>query len=132
MGGYDSFVISGWDGGDRVRERLRAFEHQKNSVRIFLHLFGQNWNLPSVSAAGKRFDDNKTERPQFAGDSGHRSPRPTDHFSDLSIRKLDRALTKTKALLDEKIIKSLDGKDTTQRSLMDAIKEIVELYKTKI
>lgn len=34
--------------------------------------------------------------------------------------------------VDEKIIKSLDGKDTTQRSLMDAIKEIVELYKTKI
>lgn len=33
--------------------------------------------------------------------------------------------------VDEKIIKSLDGKDTTQRSLMDAIKEIVELYKTK-
>ena len=31
--------------------------------------------------------------------------------------------------VDEKIIKSLDGKDTTQRSLMDAIKEIVELYK---
>lgn len=34
--------------------------------------------------------------------------------------------------VDEKIIKSLDGKDATQRSLMDAIKEIVELYKTKI
>lgn len=34
--------------------------------------------------------------------------------------------------VDEKIIKSLDGKDTTQRSLMDAIKEIVELYKTKM
>lgn len=34
--------------------------------------------------------------------------------------------------VDEKIIKSLDGKDTTQRSLMDAIKEIVELYKTEI
>lgn len=34
--------------------------------------------------------------------------------------------------VDEKIIKSLDGKDTTQRSLMDAIKEIVELYKTKV
>lgn len=34
--------------------------------------------------------------------------------------------------VDEKIIKSLEGKDTTQRSLMDAIKEIVELYKTKI
>lgn len=34
--------------------------------------------------------------------------------------------------VDEKIIKSLDGKDTTQRSLMDAIKEIVELYKAKI
>lgn len=34
--------------------------------------------------------------------------------------------------VDEKIIKSLDGKDTTQRGLMDAIKEIVELYKTKI
>lgn len=33
--------------------------------------------------------------------------------------------------VDEKIIKSLEGKDTTQRSLMDAIKEIVELYKTK-
>lgn len=31
--------------------------------------------------------------------------------------------------VDEKIIKSLDGKDTTQRSLMDAIKEIVEMYK---
>lgn len=31
--------------------------------------------------------------------------------------------------VDEKIIKSLEGKDTTQRSLMDAIKEIVEMYK---
>lgn len=31
--------------------------------------------------------------------------------------------------VDEKIVKSLDGKDTTQRSLMDAIKEIVEMYK---
>lgn len=31
--------------------------------------------------------------------------------------------------VDEKIIKSLDGKDTTQRGLMDAIKEIVEMYK---
>lgn len=31
--------------------------------------------------------------------------------------------------VDEKIIKSLAGKDTTQRSLMDAIKEIVEMYK---
>ena len=31
--------------------------------------------------------------------------------------------------VDEKIIKSLDGNDTTQRSLMDAIKEIVEMYK---
>ena len=35
----------------------------------------------------------------------------------------------TEGTVDEKIIRSLDGKDTTQRSLMDAIKEIIELYK---
>ena len=35
----------------------------------------------------------------------------------------------TEDTVDEKIVRSLDGKDTTQRSLMDAIKEIIEIYK---
>ena len=35
----------------------------------------------------------------------------------------------TEGTVDEKIVKSIDNKDTTQRSLMDAIKEIIELYK---